>query len=168
MEVFDAVRTVLAVRQFQDKPIPEPIVRQIVEAGRLTASSMNGQPWHFIVVRERERLKRLSELGPFAVHLAGAAFAVVFASPDPTGRWSIAFDLGQAAAYMQLAAWELGVGSCIASIYEPDKAKAMLGAPDDLHLQMALSFGYPAQVQDRPPRKGGRRSLAEVVHWEQW
>jgi hypothetical protein len=45
MDVSDAVRTVLAVRQFQDKPIPEPLISQIVESGRLSASSMNAQPW---------------------------------------------------------------------------------------------------------------------------
>ena len=62
MEVFDAVRTVLAVRQFQEKPVPEPIVHQIVEAGHLTASSMNGQPWHFIVVEDKETLRQLGAL----------------------------------------------------------------------------------------------------------
>ncbi len=59
MEVFDAVRTVLAVRQFRDQPIPESIVHQIVEAGRLTASSINKQPWHFIVVQNKETLQQL-------------------------------------------------------------------------------------------------------------
>jgi nitroreductase len=52
MEVFDAVRTVLAARNYQDKPVPSEIVRRIVEAGRLTGSSMNRQPWHFIVVEK--------------------------------------------------------------------------------------------------------------------
>jgi nitroreductase len=53
MEVFDAVRTVLGVRHYQDKPVPEPNVHQIVEAGHLTASSANGQPWHFIIVEDK-------------------------------------------------------------------------------------------------------------------
>ncbi len=70
METFDAIRTVLAVRRFKDTPIPEPVVRQIVEAGHLTASSGNGQPWHFIVVRDKETLRRLGQLartGPYTV-----------------------------------------------------------------------------------------------------
>src|SRR2546430_7155647 len=62
METFDAIRTVLAVRHFKDTPIPEPIVRQIVEAGHLTASAGNGQRWHFIVVRDKETLRRLGQL----------------------------------------------------------------------------------------------------------
>lgn len=55
MEVFETVQTVLAVRSYQDKAVPPDVVRRIVEAGRLTGSSMNGQPWHFVVVENRER-----------------------------------------------------------------------------------------------------------------
>ena len=62
METFDAIRTVLAVRHFKDTSIPEPIVQQIVEAGRLTASGSNSQPWHFIVVRDKETLRQLGQL----------------------------------------------------------------------------------------------------------
>ena len=68
---------------------------------------------------------------------------------------------------MQLAAWDLGVGSCIASIYEPHKARAILGAPDELQFDTAISFGYPAQVL-AAPRAGGRKPLDEVVRWEKW
>jgi nitroreductase len=71
---------------------------------------------------------------------------------------------------MQLTAWELGVGSCIASIYEPEKARAILGFPLEWHLRIALSFGYPLEEEkfSAPPKKGGRRALEEVVHWEKW
>ncbi len=76
------------------------------------------------------------------------------------------FDLGQAAAYMQLAAWELGVGSCPASIYQLDQARQILGFPTDLHLRIAISFGYPADEARlaAPPKKGGRRKLTEIAH----
>jgi len=62
MEVFDAVRTVLAVRNYQDKPVSPELVRRTVEAGRLTGSSMNRQPWHFIVVENRDMLRQLGAL----------------------------------------------------------------------------------------------------------
>ena len=91
-------------------------------------------------------------------------------SPDPTQKFQTMFDLGQCAAYMQLAAWELGVGSCLASIYEADKAREVLRFPADLHLRIAISFGYPVDpaVLSAPPQKGGRKSLDEVVHWDHW
>ena len=74
MEVFEAVRTVLAVREFQDKAVPPESVRRIVEAGRLSGSSMNRQPWHFIVVQNRESLRQLGALSQNrAVHCPGGS-----------------------------------------------------------------------------------------------
>jgi nitroreductase len=95
---------------------------------------------------------------------------VAIVTPDPGAPGSIMFDAGQAAAYMQLAAWELGVASCLASIYEPERARELLGFPADLSLRMALSFGYPAdrRVLSAPPRRGGRRPFEEAVHFERW
>jgi nitroreductase len=80
------------------------------------------------------------------------------------------FDIGQAAAYMQLSAWEIGIGSCLASIYFPDKAREVLGFPPDFLLRFAVSFGYPQDVDllTRTPQKGGRRDLEEIVHWNKW
>jgi nitroreductase len=165
MTVAEAIRTKRAVRRYTDQPLPEEAVRAILDAGRRAQSSKNTQPWHFVAVRDKDTLKRLSECGRYAGHLAGAALAVAIVSPEPTG-----FDQGQAAAYLQLAAWELGIGSCIASIYEPEKAKAILGIPNDLHFDVSIGFGYPAPDQQRSaaPRPGGRRPIDEVVRWERW
>ena len=168
MNVLEAIRTKRATRQFAGRSISDEQIRTVVDAGRRAQSSKNTQPWHFIVVRDGAMLKALSEVGPYAGHLAGAAFGVALASPDPVERWSIAFDLGQAAAYMQLAAWELGIGSCIGSMYDPAKARALLGVPAELTVQVTLSFGLPAAAPAERPKPGGRRPLAEVVHWEKW
>jgi nitroreductase len=170
MKVSDAIRLKRAIRKFQDKPLPEEVVRAILNAGRRSQSSKNEQGWNFIAIRNKTTLKALSECGAYAGHLAGAALGVAIVTPNPEGKFQDLFDAGQAAAYMQLAAWELGVGSCIASIYEPEKARAILGFPPEWHLRIALSFGYPADETklSAPPKKGGRRPLAEVVHWEKW
>jgi nitroreductase len=170
MNISAAIRTKRAIRQFKDKPLPEDVVDAILNAGRRAQSSKNSQPWHFIAIRERETLAALSQLGTWAGHLAGASLGVALLSPDPAAKFQTMFDLGQSAAYMQLAAWELGVGSCPASIYEPDKARELLGFPEDLYMRIAISFGYPLDETGltSPPRKGGRRSLDETVHWEKW
>ncbi|HLB47641.1 MAG TPA: nitroreductase family protein [Anaerolineales bacterium] len=170
MDVHEAIRTQRAVRQFADTPIPDEVVLQIVNAGRRAQSAKNMQPWHFIALRDKNRLKKLSECGTYAQHLAGAALGIAIITVHPDTRWSIMFDAGQAAAYMQLEAWELGVGSCMATIYEPDKARELLGFPEDLHLRAAISFGYPAEESKltEPPKRGGRNTLGEVLHWERW
>ncbi|HEU0113946.1 MAG TPA: nitroreductase family protein, partial [Thermomicrobiales bacterium] len=79
MDVFEAVRTVLAVRQYRDTPVPPEIVRRIVEAGHLTASSMNKQPWHFILVENRDTLRRLADAAPTGRYVAEAPLAIVVA-----------------------------------------------------------------------------------------
>ena len=170
MNVSDAIRAKRAIRQFTDQPIPDEAVQTILNAGRRAQSSKNTQPWHFVAVRDKATLKALSECGTYAGHLAGAALAVVLLTPDPAQRWSIMFDAGQSAAYMQLAAWEMGVGSCLATIYEQDRARAILGIPPEQHVNVAISFGYPQPDQVRPAvvKKGGRRPFKEVAHWERW
>lgn len=170
MNLSDAIRLKRAVRKFTPAPLPEETILAILNAGRRAQSSKNTQPWHFIAIQDKAQLKALSECGTWAGHLAGAALGVAIVHEDPALRFQILFDIGQAAAYMQLAAWEMGIGSCIASIYEPDLARQVLGFPEDLTLRFAISFGYPADQEaiTHPPRKGGRRTLEEVAHWERW
>jgi len=170
MNISEAIRLKRAIRQFKADPLSEDITIAILNAGRRAQSSKNSQPWHFIAITDKIQLKALSECGQWAAHLAGAALGVAIVHSDPNERFQIRFDVGQAAAYMQLAAWELGVGSCLASIYDPDRARQVLGFPADLTLRFALSFGYPLDetLLTAPPIKGGRRSLAEIVHWNSW
>ncbi len=170
MNISDAIRLKRSVRKFRADPLPEEVIHTILNAGRRAQSSKNTQPWHFIAVTDKSLLKQLSECGEWAGHIAGAALAVAILTPDPAEKFQTMFDAGQAAAYMQLAAWELGVGSCPASIYEPEKARAILGFPGPLHLRIVLSFGYPTDVEKliAPPKKGGRRTLDDVVHREKW
>jgi nitroreductase len=170
MNVSEAIRMKRAVRKFQDKPLPDDVIHAILNAGRRSQSSKNSQTWQFIAIRDKAILKALSECGTWAGHLAGAALGVAILTPDPSEKFQIMFDAGQAAAYMQLVAWELGIGSVPASIYEMEKARETLGFPAEWHLRIALSFGYPADEEklSTPPQKGGRRMLDEVVHWDRW
>ncbi len=170
MNVSDAIRSKRAVRKFQGTPLPDDTVHAILNAGRRSQSSKNNQAWQFIAVRDKDILKALSQCGEWAGHIAGAALCVAILTPEPTEKFQTMFDAGQAAAFMQLAAWELGVGSCPASIYEPEKAREILGFPAEWHLRIALSFGYALDEEklSAPPKKGGRAAFEEVVHWEKW
>jgi nitroreductase len=170
MNVSEAIRTKRAVRQFQQRPLDEQAVHAILNAGRRSQSAKNSQPWHFIAIQDKATLKALSRLGEWAGHLAGAALGVAIITPHPDTRFSVMFDAGQSAAYMQLAAWEMGIGSCLATIYEPEKARQILGFPDDQHIRIAISFGYPLDEEalTAGPRKGGRQPLDEIVHWDKW
>jgi nitroreductase len=170
MNVSDAIRTKRAIRKFQDRPLPDDVIHAILNAGRRSQSSKNEQAWQFIAIRDKSILEALSKCGTWAGHLAGAALGVAILTPDPEGKFQIMFDAGQAAAFMQLAAWELGIGSVPASLYEHEKAREILGFPAEWHVRIALSFGYPVDEEklSAAPKKGGRRSLDEIVHWDKW
>jgi nitroreductase len=107
MNVSEVIRTKRAVRQFQDKPLPSEAVRAILNAGRRAQSSKNTQPWQFIAVHDKATLGTMAKLGNYVGHLAGAALGVAILTHQPDQRFSVMFDAGQAAAYMQLAAWDL-------------------------------------------------------------
>lgn len=171
--VWDAIRSRRAIRRFADRPLEAEHLDRILRAGRRANSSKNQQRWAFVVCRERAHLRELSAVGPYAGHLAGAAVGIALVCPDPKiadAPLSVLFDLGQAADSMMLVAWELGIGSVPATVYEHDLAQRLLGYPDDQHCEFLLSFGYPADPTDltRPLKAGGRLPLDELVHEERW
>jgi nitroreductase len=163
MEVFDAVRTVLAVRKYQDKLVPPAIVRRIVEAGQLTGSSMNGQPWHFIVVEKRDTLQQLGAIARTGTYIAQASLAVVVAIERTTFSVS---DSSRAIQSMMLTAWSEGVGSNWVGFQGLEGVKSLLGVPDDLEVLAIIPFGYPAQSVGKGKKK--RKSISEVAHLERF
>ena len=134
MDVWTAIRTKRMVRRFEPRPLAQEHLTQVVDAGRHAGSSKNEQRWDFVVVEDRDRLRGLSEVGPYAGHLAGAAAAVALLTPDPRApgaSLSLVWDAGLAAENMMLAAWELGIGSCPATVYDQSIARRVLGFPED-------------------------------------
>ncbi len=166
METYEAIRTVLAVREYADKPVAEATVARIVEAARLTASSQNKQPWHFVVVRDKARLKEVAAHTPSGPYIAQAQLAVVVTvSPTPPAI----SDASRAIQSMVLTAWSEGVGSnWVGAPKEGSEhlpaLKELLGVPDDQKVVAILPFGYPAH----PGGKGkkSRKTLAEVASSE--
>lgn len=171
--VWHAIRSRRAIRRFDDRPLDAAHLERILHAGRRAGSSKNLQRWAFIVCRDRAHLGELAAVGPYAGHLAGAAVGIALVTPDPAAAdapLSVMFDLGQAAENMMLAAWELGIGSVPATVYDQDLARRSLGYPADHHCEYLLSFGYPADPADltRPPKPGGRVTLDAIFHEERW
>jgi len=163
METFDAIRTVLAVRRFKDTPIPEPIVRQIVEAGRLTASGGNSQPWHFIVVRDRQTLRRLGQLARTGPYIPQAPLAIVVT----IDRSRLADSDGSRAIQdMILAAWSQGVGSNWVGYNNLPEVNPLLGIPEEVSVLAILPFGYPSEAVGKGRKK--RKPLGEVAYSERW
>jgi nitroreductase len=172
MQTWRAITSVRVVREFTDRALAAEHLDRILNAGRRAGSSKNEQRWGFIVVRDHKHLGELAKVGRYAGHLAGAAVAIALVTPDEKGprNNSVMWDLGRAAQNMVLAAWELGVGSVPATVYDHDMAAGLLGLPNDQRCDFLLSFGYPADESKltAPNRRGGRVPLRKVVHEERW
>lgn len=163
METFEAIRTVLAVRQFRDTTIPDDIVREIVESAHLTASGGNAQPWHFIVVQDKDTLHKLGSLVRTGPYIAQAPLAIAVVTTDSPLAVS---DASRAIQDMMLAAWSRGVGSNWTGFHGLDAIKPVLGIPADMDVLAVVPFGYPAQPGGAGKKK--RKPLGEVVHRERF
>jgi nitroreductase len=164
MDVFEAVRTILAVRRYRDKPIPAEVVRKIVDAAHLTASSINKQPWHFVVVQNRETLQQLGSLvrtGPYIAE-APLAVAVAVERDSPYG----VSDASRAIQDMMLVAWEDGVGSNWTGFAGMESIQKLLDIPDAYDVLAVIPFGYPVQSVGLGRKR--RKPLAEVVSAERY
>lgn len=164
MNVFECVRKCRTTRAYKAKEAPLGVIKRILEAGRLSPSARNQQPWHFIVIRKREVLEKIAALSLSGRHIAKASFAIAVIT-DPSNRWH-EIDGARAVQNMTLVAWEEGLGNCWVGAIERDKVKDLLRVPKELNLLTVLPFGYPEEEKVR--RKKNRRSFDEVAFLEEF
>src|SRR3954452_1783653 len=147
MQTWDVMRARRNVRQFPDQPIPRDDLERILEAGRRSPSSSNWQPWHLVVVTDREQLVELAKAWPQGgTHLAGSAATIALVAENPADeqiRRRIGYDFGQATALMMITATELGIGSGHSAVRDQDQARKVLGLPDGYFCGYLLDFATP-------------------------
>ena len=161
MDTLACIRTRRTTRAFLPKEVPEQTIRQILEAGRLSPSARNQQPWHFVVIQESAVLKQLSTLCTSGRFIEQASCAVAIVT-DPANRWH-EIDGARAVQSMELAGWNEGVGTCWIGSLEREPIKELLGIPQHLHVLTILPFGYPAEADT--PRRRTKKRREEVCHW---
>jgi nitroreductase len=155
---------VLAVREFQDKPIPDEVLRRIVEAAHLSASSVNQQPWHFVVVTKPESLRELGGLirsGPYVAN-AAAAVIVAYEKKSPYG----VSDCSRAIQSMVMVAWADGVGSNWTGFGGMESVRKKFGLPDSFDVLAVVPFGYPKRALGKGKKK--RKPLGEILSVERF
>ena len=166
MEVYECVRARRTIRKFKGDAVPDAVIEKVLHAGRLAPSSRNQQPWHFIVIRERDTLKALGEVATSGTFVADAplAVAVVMENAD-----SAFLDAGRAIQQMELVAWSEGMGTCFVGLRaegQKEKVKEMLGIPQEMELITLLPFGY--REDDFQGRGTPRKPMAEMAHSEKF
>ena len=171
METWDAICARRNVREYKPEPISDDDLNRIAEAGWRAPSAKNRQPWDFVIVADRTQLQELSTVWVGAGHIAGAAAAIAIVVPEPPDERRLVVDqyyVGQATMAMMIAATDLGIGTGHSSVGEQEKARAILGVPDDYQVAFLLGVGYPADRPLAPIRKPNRRPFDEVVHRGHW
>ncbi len=180
MEVLEAIRTRRSVRKYAPDPVPDELLRQVLEAARWAPSWANTQCWEVVVVRDPERKKALSELlvpernpaknavatAPVVLAVCGQKGVSGFYKGQPVtekGDW-LMFDVALAVQNICLAAHALGLGTVIVGALDHAKASELLGLPEDMELVVLIPLGKPAHEPKAPPRK----ELSEFVHLERY
>ena len=165
------VRARRNVRQYTNQPVASEDLERVLEAGRRAPSSMNWQPWDFVVVTDREQLVELAKVWQGARHVPGSAATIALVAPVPEDdrhRDWMQYDLGQATANIMLTAADLGIGSGHAAVVDQEQAQRVLGFPDGRFCVYLVALGYPADRPLRPIKRPDRRPFGEVVHWGRW
>jgi nitroreductase len=171
METWDAICARRNVREYTPEPVSEADLNRIAEAGWRAPSAKNRQPWDFVLVTDPAQLQALSTVWRGARHIASAPAAIVLVVPVPPDERRLVtdnYDVGQATMAMMIAATDLGIGTGHSSVGDQEKARAILGVPDDYLVAFMLGVGYPADRALKPIRKPDRRPFGEVVHRGRW
>jgi nitroreductase len=161
MNNYEFVVGLRALRDYRDEPISEIDMTSILEAARWTGSSKNLQKWAFVVVQDKDQLRRVADCGTFTDPVRNSAATIVIVEED--GGYE--FDSGRVAQNIMLAADAIGVASCPITLQRQDSAAELLGLTDGRTCHYAVSLGYPAPAA-APKVKGGRKPLDDLVHWE--
>jgi nitroreductase len=163
MDVFACVRTRVETREFKPDSVPEAVIHKILEAGRWSPSQRNRQPWHFIVIQQRDTLQQLGAMAASGPYLADAPLAIAVVTE---GARAPLIDGTRAISSMQLVAWEEGLGSCWIGSVDREGVKRLLGLPETCELITVLPFGYPTDAAKGLKKR--RKPLQQIAHRERF
>lgn len=171
MEVIEAIRNRVAVRQFKPDIIKDDVLLKILEAARWTPSPFNLQPWEFVVIKEKETLKAISKFARYSGYLEDAPMAVAVIVPHIDGKFEWIERIGEprfaaamAVQNIMLAAWDLGIGTCWVSI-DREKVGEILKIPEKHFILTVIPIGYPA----KPPQKhdeNSRKKIKDLIFYD--
>ena len=164
MDAFECIRTKLEVREFSMRDVPYEIRLKVLEAARLTGTGLNTQHWRFILVDNKQNLKKLAEDSTSGNWVAGANFAIIVLT-NPKYNFHL-IDAGRVLQNMQLAAWNNEVGSGLFTGVREEKFRSDFGIPKELSPTVIVGFGYPAM--ELTGKRKNRLPLSKLVYYEKY
>jgi nitroreductase len=167
VDILNLLKSRRSIRLYQDKPVPQDLLLQILEAGRWAPSGVNLQPWHFIVVTDAETRKRVGEATRFlfikSSHVENAPAIIILGFDTHKGKYG-RYDATFAGGNMMMMATSLGLGTCWIGAFDQPKMKSILDIPDPIEVIGLITLGYSNEKVEIPPRV----ELEKIVHWESW
>jgi nitroreductase len=171
-DVVEQIRTVRQARLYRPDPVPAEVLEQLLEVARWTGSSRNTQPWHFIVITDREQLRQISRLRPPINWVADVPLAIGIVL-DGANIPSEAYDEGRLTERLLIAARALGLGGGVAWFGDESQeaeGKRILGIPQELTARSVVAIGYPTTTKDHRPNRNvpGRKPLSELISYDRF
>lgn len=171
-EIAEAIRTSRQARLYANEEVPQDIVEKLLEIARWTGSARNTQPWHFIIIDDRDVLRQISELRKPINWVADAPLAIGLVM-DGESPMSEAYDEGRVTERLLLGARVLGLGGGIAWFGDDAQTaagKQILGVPDDRNCQSVVVIGFPTSLKDTRPNANtpGRNSMSDITSHNQY
>ena len=164
MDVYEAIRRRVAVREFKPDPVPHEVVERLLLAVRWAPSTRNKQPWRVVVVQDKPTITKIGALSPSGGFIAKAPVALAITME--AGVRNEQLDAGRIVENLELMAWSLGLGTCYVGQMDRDAVKALLGIPAESDLVTVMPFGYPTDAAKKAGKK--RKPLSEIAYRDHW
>jgi nitroreductase len=171
MDVKEAIEKRRSIKKFKEKEVPDKLIKEIIDAARRAPSARNLQPWHFVVVKNKENILKFKENNVFGqkdvyeVPVIIVCCAEKEASPPHSGmEEEPLINLSLASAFLVLRATELGLGTCFVAWFDKEKIKKILNIPENVIVPYIIVMGYP----DEEPKTKERKNLNEIMSFEEW
>ncbi len=154
-----------SIRAFRDEDVSVDLILKAIDIARYAPSSGNRQPWEFMIIKSKDRIKELADIHPWARPALGASAVVIVLVNEKQSPVSYIVDGAIAATYLWLALHCLGLGAVwLQTLRNTNKLREILSIPQEYLPVAILAIGYPAEKPKTKPRK----SLEELVHVEEF
>lgn len=174
MDFLELARKRYSVRKFTSQIPEKEKLMSVLEAGRIAPSAVNFQPWHFVVITEKEALENIYTVYHKDWFNAAPVVIVVCGNHEKSwkrkadGKDFCDVDISIAVDHMTLEATNLGLGTCWVCNFDKQKCIDVLDLPENIEPIVILPLGYPADKVDENRHETKRFKLNEIVHWQKF
>ncbi len=165
MSAIDTVLTKRDVRHYQNTPVSVEHRERLIQAARMAGSAKNAEVNRLMLIDDAEVAGRLAGAGDFSAWIGSAPLIIGFVTPFDFDR---PFDVGRMAQNIMIVAHSLGLATCPVTLHHEDTTREILGLPDDHHMIMVVTVGYPVAGAPPSPLKRVRVGSDELVHENAW